>query len=329
MTMLDSSEPFAQLVQAADPLQADAACAMLPELNRAADVAALAKALRAFLPALTEATDVVNATAAMRDVGIFLGSIKRHGVEPLTAVPQLQPHLVRLGALTDMVPRDTIFHYTLWNPRDARQRMYTGDAEETHLIESVRMVLPDLRLAAALCVQLMDTPTIPLFEQLTAHLRPMVESMLFVKRSVSPEFFTHQLRPYLEDIVVGETRYFGPAAAQLPMWLFDLALWGARSDGDYQRFWEGLVPYALPEWRALHDRWRDREPLAQVVTDPIARDALADAIAVLVKFRGQHLSIAKQAYSVASRYEAGSGGGSVALLRQILDRTHDFGRRPS
>src|SRR3954465_5927738 len=113
-------EDFVNRARAADPLAIDLDCSRLPELNKQRDINGMASILRLragwFADAATATLD--DCVAAMRDLGIFLGSIKRHGVEPLEVVPELTPLLARLGARTDMVPRDTIFHYTLWNPTD-------------------------------------------------------------------------------------------------------------------------------------------------------------------------------------------------------------------
>ncbi|WP_159080866.1 monodechloroaminopyrrolnitrin synthase PrnB family protein, partial [Nocardia suismassiliense] len=124
-----------------DPLSADAVLARLPELNAAADVPQLVTSFRELLwrAREIELTDVADRLAAMRDVGMLLSSLQRHGVEPLEAAPEGTDALLAWGLSVDMVPRDTVLHYGVWNPRGKRQRMFLGDREENVIIDAVRV----------------------------------------------------------------------------------------------------------------------------------------------------------------------------------------------
>src|SRR5690242_13798452 len=101
-----------------DPLGADARLARLPDLNRDGDVAGLTATLRAIVPkmAWAQAMNMHEAIAALRDLGMVMASLKKHGCEPLEAVPEAEPPLLMLGEKTRMVPRDTVYHYSVWNP---------------------------------------------------------------------------------------------------------------------------------------------------------------------------------------------------------------------
>ncbi|GIG90428.1 monodechloroaminopyrrolnitrin synthase PrnB family protein [Plantactinospora endophytica] len=334
-------------VRTLDPLTADAACQHLRAMNRHADVPAITAALRALVPGTDEVAtySMDECVAAMRDLGMFLGSLKRHGVEPATVVPDVVPVLHELGRRTDMVPRDTVHHYTVWNPPGHRQRMYLGDPQENFLQESVRIVFPDLRGALDLCDVLSDTePTEPRFadlaDRLNDRLGAMVESIDLVVRHVSPLFFARDLRPYFEEITVDGRVLLGPAAAQVPLWLADQVVWASdRGDRDYTEFIRHSVPYSLPRWRDYYDRWTGRRSLVSRLVEayggsagarpgqesPALRrsaEALARVLRTVIVFRGRHLGIARQAYEVDVRlYPVGSGGASVDLLRQIIDLT--------
>ncbi|MBO0881383.1 MAG: DUF1864 family protein, partial [Mycobacterium sp.] len=135
----------AAMVAALDPLDADEVCAHLPAMNRRGEVSALATALRQIMPTAIQVAgfNALECLAAMRDIGMLLGSIKRHGVQPVAAVPEIEEVLLDLAMRTDLVPRDTLHHYTCWNPGGGtRRRMYTGDPQETHLIDAVRTAMP-------------------------------------------------------------------------------------------------------------------------------------------------------------------------------------------
>lgn len=334
-----------------DPLAADARCFAMRRQNEHADVPALVAVLRDLVPApeTVAGYSVEACVAAMRDLGMFLGSIKRHGPEPLPLVPEIAPILRELGRRTDMVPRDTVHHYCTWNPAGGRQRMYTGDIQEAYLQESVRMVFPHLREGLELAEQLSGTDVAePKFaditEELTDHVETMVSAIDMVVANVSPEFFARDLRAYFEEITVDGRVLLGPAAAQVPLWLIDQAIWASdNSEPEYEEFLRDSVPYSLPRWRELYDRWT---AVPSVVTRLVAAygddpdgaerrmpalrsstEALARLLRVIIVFRGRHLGIARKAYDADLRlYPVGSGGASVDLLRQIIDLTRATAR---
>ncbi|MFF7179125.1 monodechloroaminopyrrolnitrin synthase PrnB family protein [Streptomyces sp. NPDC008121] len=333
-------------IRAADPLGADALLAALPAMNADADVAALVVSLRTLVPDPDRAAEwnVEAALAAMRDLGILLGSLKRHGVQPVAAVPEVLPILELLGRRTDMVPRDTVHHYTTWNPLGPRQRMYTGHPMEGHLQEAVRMTFPGLVAALDTCARLARLePYDPGFavalDRLAHHVQSMVDSIDFTVAHVTPEFFALTLRPYFEEVEVAGRDYLGPAAAQVPLWLVDLTLWQCdRSHPDYDAFLDDSVQYSLPSWRDFHTRhiggvsavsklsaavsWENVERLPPQLE--ASAQALARVLKILKTFRARHIGIARKAYRDDLRlYDEGSGGAPIVLLRSILDLTRD------
>ncbi|TQK51751.1 uncharacterized protein DUF1864 [Streptomyces sp. SLBN-118] len=333
-------------IRAADPLGADALLAALPAMNADADVPALTVALRTLVPEpeRVAALGITDALAAMRDLGILLGSLKRHGVEPVAAVPEVLPVLEELGRRTDMVPRDTVHHYTAWNPLGARQRMYTGDIMESHLQDAVRMAFPSLVAALDTCAQLARCePYEPGFalalDRTAQHVQSMVDSIDFTIANVSPVFFATRMRSYFEEIDVGGTDYLGPAAAQVPLWLVDLTLWQCdRSNPAYDAFLDDSVRYSLPSWRAHYAAHKAGTSAVSKLSAAISWEAahrlppqlaasavsLARVLRILKTFRARHFTLARKAYSEDVRlYDVGSGGAPIELLRSVLDLTRD------
>jgi hypothetical protein len=329
-------------ISAADPLGADEACLRLPEMNAAADLPALVSALHELLPSHDdlERWDVYECLAAMRDIGFFLGSIKRHGREPIEVVPGLEPVLLELGCRTDMIPRDTAHHCTEWNPLGPRERSYTGDAQERCLMDSGRLFLPHLRLALALCGKLRhldpgQASFVASLEALAEELDHFGEAMTNVTTGMTPEFFARTLRPYYESIIVGGTAYTGPAGSGLPLYLVDLAVWASdRRDDVFDEFVRDAALLTVPPWRALvtasaqqaslvtmvTSRLRAVEPDAVPETLQRAAHALIRVLRALMVFRGRHMAMARKAYDEDMRlYPTGSGGGNIELLRAILD----------
>lgn len=332
------------VVAALDPLGCDAACRQLPAMNDSCDVSALVRALLEISPTTRAVAHYSPAEclAAMRDLGLFLGSIKRHGAEPLAVVPHLAPVLHELARRTDMIPRDTIHHYTEWNPVGPRQRTYTGRPPETVLIDSVRTVLPHLSNAIDLCGSLLElSPLAPSFASLLADLAQ--ETHFFghpiseVVTQVSPQFFAQVLRPYFEEITVDGTVYLGPAAANIPLFLVDLAVWASdHGQHSYTLFMQESARHTLPRWRVLLPLWNQQPSLVTRMTsllhalpaEPLptplreAASSLTTVLQNLLIFRGKHITIARQAYKEGvALYPTGSGGGDIDLLRSIIGLT--------
>lgn len=349
--MTDYRDPeLAHQVRALDPLHADDLLSGLPKMNRAGDRTALVMALTLLVDngLAQPIASLPEANAAMRDLGMVLGSMRRHGDEPADAVPRAEPLLLELAGRTGLVPRDMILHYTVWNPTGDRERTYTGDPMERALIESVRLVGGDLESAIERCDRILAAPTVEemsplLLDELAADLQCMVASMDMVIDEVRPEFFFTDIRPYLDPVRVDGASYFGAAAAQMPIWLIDQVLW-ASDDGhaEYRGFAASMLPYALPHWSEHYRAWtaqpslsgRIREALARYGTEdpPPHLERIAKAhtgvLRTLLTFRGRHMGITKRAYAGAPNM-SGSGGGSVALLQEIIELTRAHSRLTS
>ena len=333
-----------EYISSLDPFDGDELLSHLPEMNAMADLSAIANAAHTLLPDDRQVTaySFEECLAAMRDIGLLLGSIKRHGMQPMTLVPELEPVLLELGRRTDMIPRDTVHHYTEWNPRGKRQRMYTGEAQEEFLMNGARLSLPHLGQAVELCKVLTDlAPVEPLFaatlETLAEQIGFFDQAITEVVEKVTPEFFAQVMRPYYEEITVGGIDYLGPAAAHVPLFLVDLVVWASdHGDPVYDAFLHEAALHTLPHWRALVPIWEQKPSLVTQVHTAFAAvqhavvpqalqhamEALFKVLRTLVVFRGKHFGIARRAYRDELRlYELGSGGGSIGLLRTILDLT--------
>jgi hypothetical protein len=339
---LGASDEAIEQIKALDPLSADDDCSRLPEMNRRGDVGAIAAALRAAVPssAGVAAFSPLECLAAMRDLGMLLGSLKRHGVEPARAVPEVISALLELGRRTGMVPRDTVHHYATWNPQGHRRRTFTGDPQEAALQDSVRAAFPELRDGIEQCERLREVePEDPLFApgvaRLGAHVEALVGAFGAAARGVSPAFFARTLRAYFDRVDVGGTVYLGPGASQLPLWLIDQAVWASDSSSGpgYAEFVRDSALSGLPRWRGYFAAWAGRPSLVGRLTRAFreasaveglqgAADALACVLRAVVVFRGRHLAVVRQAYSAEVRVaESGSGGGSAELLSEILELT--------
>ncbi len=323
-----------------DPLEACALVRQLPALNRAANVEGLVQLLRDLCKKAGRLHwgSFEQAAAAMRDFGVCLGSLKRHGHEPLALVPQLEPVLRRLGKCTGLPPRDTLLHYTVWNPPGDRLRTYTGLPDEVQLIQSVRLAIPPLewtllRLAELHTVPLRAPDFVPLCTQVLSGLRQLVDSIVHAHRYVSPHIFASELRSYYDPILIGGKQYLGPGAVEMPLFVLDHLLWGSNSrEAGYVAFKELYVPYILPELRTLYRRHAGQPSLVDRVLDEVhtldepddtARagvHTLRALLDMLIRFRAPHLKLAEKSYNAESGNprQVGSGGFTLDMLAELL-----------
>lgn len=328
-----------------DPLSADALLANLPAMNAAADVRELAKSIRQLVGRAREVEllEVPDRLAAMRDVGMFLSSLQRHGVEPLEAVPEATDTLLAWGLSVDMVPRDTVLHYGVWNPPGKRQRTFLGAREENVLIDAVRvgtLLIDDIAPTLAGLAELRpsDTAFGEICHAAADQLETLPEVMHDVYRNVDPvEFYAARLGPFMTDVVVADRQYYGPAPVHVPLYLIDRLVWSSdHGDADLRYFQHDLVKYGLPQWRRLFEHIEGAPSLiTRLVREfdrptgpPATRvaDAMDGAIRImnaLVIFRSKHSLMAGGAYTDTSRYSTATAGVSPGLLEHILTLTRD------
>lgn len=327
-------------VRAADPLDLDAVFADLPVVNRAGDVATLTGWVAGVIDRGDPGWSVTEATAALRDAGMLAASLRRAGIEPSTAVPALEPLLLAWADRTGMVPRDTVVHYGLWNPPGGRERRFVDDGpQEGALIQSVRFSCRVLPLAgAALDVAWRHGVTSPTALDALGVTRDAVTAFAGeftrVRGIVDPHFFIERLRPYFDPFTVAGTAYNGPAAAFIPLYLVDELLWGGGPELSVVH--HEALRYGRPEWRAAFERvaargsvaaWlEDREPSEHTPQLRSALDITDAAVHALLRFRGQHVTTARQAYSSGGgHYDHGSGGFAPDDLRHVVDEERAAG----
>ncbi|HEY0652440.1 MAG TPA: monodechloroaminopyrrolnitrin synthase PrnB family protein [Chryseosolibacter sp.] len=289
------------------------------------------------LPDALENFTYEEAVATMRDLGIFIGILKKLGIEPVEVVPELEYVLLVLMVKTDLPPRDTLIHYTSWNPDGLRMRTYTGLADEKCLIESVKMAMPDL-FSAILDLQKLHSVDIsdPIFAILCQNVQEkisgMVRGIVHAKRNVSPAVFANELRFYYDPIKVDYGKdYIGPGAVEMPMFVFDHLLWSCDcSDEYYSKFKEGYLLYNLNFVGEIYWNFKNKPSLLSIAIERLKTSADASTLrsayqinqlgTILKSFRMPHKKLAENAYAHGEEHHKtkGSGGYSTNILEQIL-----------
>ena len=349
--MYVSSDPltYHEIIASLDPLSADEIMGRLPALNHSGDVPAIVELLTELLARVGDTARFgrLDAVAVMRELGFFLGSLRRHGLQPVREIPGLEPILERLAHMTDMPPRDTLLHCTVWNPPEPRMRRFTDYRDELCLLESVRRAMRPLE-SAIHCLQAAyeippNTPEfVSLCDVATKGLSHLVKNTLFARSNVSLSIFARELRPYFDSIVVADREYLGPGAVEMPVFLVDHILWSANTElpwlVDFKRRY---LPYILPSLRAVYRHFESRPSLIERVLRVAHQThaessrwraglaALRRVFSVLIQFRAPHTQLAGQAYAVESggSRDVGSGGYSPDVLREVLECTRQHRNR--
>src|ERR1043165_7293698 len=120
-----------KLIADLDPLCADPLMLQVPQLNNAGELKGLVALLQVLCGrAAIESRSYNEILAIVRDIGIVAGSIQRHGYSPVVLAPELESILLRAAQRTDLPARDTLMHYTVWNPNAPRLRTYPSHEQE-------------------------------------------------------------------------------------------------------------------------------------------------------------------------------------------------------
>jgi monodechloroaminopyrrolnitrin synthase len=322
-----------------DPLHFDEKIVTLHSLNQKRMTKEIVQMMYDLLPlpdALEQFT-YEEAIATMRDLGIFIGILKRHGIEPVEVVPELEYVLLVLMVKSDLPPRDTLLHYTSWNPTDHRIRTYTGSKDERSLIESVKIAMPDLLEAIVEMEKLhavdLTHPIFPMMcQNIQEKISAMVQGIVHAKRNVSPAVFANELRFYYDPIKVDYGKdYIGPGAVEMPMFVFDHLLWSCdTNDETYATFKEGYLLYNLGFINDIYWNFKGKPSLVSIVVEKLRNSPSQGLIRsahqlqqlgnILKSFRMPHKKLAQDAYAHSEEHNRskGSGGYSTHILDRIL-----------
>lgn len=343
-TDLRQSQARDQHVSELDPLAADAVLAIqLPAVNDSKDVNSLVAVANGITPSPQglDALNAIDAMAATRDLGMIVASLQRHQV-PLEVVPDLEPALLRLSATTGEVPRDTVTSYGTRNPLGERMRRFTNLPEEKLFIESFRNAMDQLvpcisALGDARDLSLDDPTYSELVAQAATEFGGMVNSIVAVRRHITPETFTFGLRPYFDPITIGGKEYMAPGGAQMPVLIVDLLLHASDSKlfEQYRPYLEDNLQYLPTEYRTLAQELIGRESLvtsavnevkgSHVHTDAQAQSlsALEGFVLTMNKFRVPHLKVAQANMAIRTETAKGSGGYRPDVLELLVEMTQN------
>jgi hypothetical protein len=332
-----------QKIANANPLNANEQMKLLAiynEMTKKSEITALFRRLLPNLQTVVEA-DFYDKMAIMRDLGMFLGSLKRHNIEPLQVVPEAEPILLQIANDTDMPPRDTLLHYSVWNPANENMRLYTTSFREAEIVKSLQLATPPLEKALHALDNLYNTHITnadfaKYCEIVTDELEFLIDAIVAVYRKVPPLYFLEDLRPYYEPVMIAGKPYGGPGAVEIPLFLVDHALWASENDRpEYLDMKERGLGNVLPHWRTMYFNLKGKPAIVTTVmenlkdanyeaeTAAIVRKnviALDKIFTQLISFRLPHLKIADISYGNNNpKFGKDKKGFGKSILAIILD----------
>jgi hypothetical protein len=337
-----------QQIVGADPLEADTAIAQLPYFNARGDTAALITGLQQLVSTAQQlpVMNYVAASAAIRDICMYAGSLMRFGMEPCEHVLDFTTTLLSLSLHADnTIPRDSFTDYALRNPSGSRARQFTALDEERIFIASLRSGMEALDI----CVEHMlyvyycvpgSSDFVEHCNAATNAFQTMIDAMVVVKRAISPETFTHFLRPYFEPFKVNGQPYGAPSGAEMSILNIDQILWGADCHDELYRNYFNANIIRLPAvYREISQLFTSRTSLMSKLSakmqpgqllSPVEQEsihALHRFLTKMYSFRMPHYKVAEDNVKLRLREMhgeqavKGSSGFGLDEVKYVLDQT--------
>lgn len=303
----------------------------------------IGEAVSQIQPTFIQSLREIESMAAARDLNMIASVATRFEI-PMRELPTLEELLLLLATRTNEVPTDTVFGYGTRNPPGTRRRSFTKSKEENLFIDSFSKGMSSITpsLAGLETVQSMDI-TNPRFSALvvesTGHFSEMQSSILEVREHITPEFFTHNLRPFFEPKTLRGNTYFAAGGAQMPVTMVDLILWGVEdTDRTYVGYRNENLRYLPRSYRSKVEVITSSPSILSQITEQVAsglhlsgQERALESITSLrqfadqiIKFRAPHLAIAKANMRIRSTDAVGSGGYDVRILEYLISRTKAF-----
>jgi len=337
-----------QTIAEADPLGADEIFLQLPELNEWHDTEGIRRALEQTV-AKTQSLpgrNFIYCNAAIRDLGILGGSLVRFGIEPADCVPGFSEALLVLAAdAAAQFPRDSFIDYTSRNPENERERTFTSLPQERVFIDSLRRGMSSLESCLA---DMLTACTFPISHQefttylqvATASFQIMIDSIVQVKREITPEVFTHHIRPFFEPFRVADRAFSAPSAAETPLLNIDQIIWGTDcTDELYTTYFRANIIRLPAVYQEISQTFVGQKSLMTMLKDRLAsaipltheeRCSIQELHHLLTKiytFRMPHYKVTEENVMLRQRERGedqevkGSGGFGLPETKYMLDQT--------
>jgi len=330
-------------VQALDPLGLDTLLSTLPTMVEGRELARILVALADAVAAMRRlaAPNKLAAFAALRDFEFLLASAHYLSPESYAQVTGLEEVLGRLAAVTETVPRGSVYTYGPCNPSGSRMRTYTATPEEQLFVTGLQASVRGLDQILRNLARIMTTPLDTLeFAEAAAAMRTELEPTITANRDMvrrmPPELFSRRIVVFFGPLDIGGHTCPGNTGAHMPTVGIDYLIFGVSAER-YKTYAETNLRAMLPQQRTLvRDAVRrsngrsmierlEDEVKRGVAHPKLANESLSELDGFLRRygtFRRIHLYLARTNLPLRP-IQTGSGGHDLSVLDRILSLTDE------
>jgi hypothetical protein len=336
------------VIAEADPLGVDGAFQLLPELNERNDIEGIERALELAIAQMQNLPEwnFIHCSAAIRDLSMFGASLVRYGREPANFVPGFSEALLALSAhVAAQIPRDSFIDYTSRNPRSGRERTFTSLTQEKVFIDSLRRGMASLdsclvNMLTACSFPILHPEFATHLHAATASFQMMIDSIVQVKRGITPEVFTHHIRPFFEPFHVVNRAFSAPSGAEMPILNIDQIIWGADcTDELYTAYFQANIIRLPAIYQEISHTFAVQKSFMTMLKDRLASalplsyeercsvQELHHLLTRMYTFRKPHYKVAednvilRQQEHGESQEVKGSSGFGLLETKYVLDQT--------
>src|SRR6266567_6475691 len=268
-----------QAIAEADPLGVDGVFQRLPALNERHDIGEVKRALELAVAQVQNlpAWNFTQCSAAIRDLSMLGASLVRFGREPADCVPGFSERLQALAAsVAASIPRDSFIDYTSRNPADERERTFTALPQERLFIDSLRRGMSALdtcliHLLLACNFSFAHQECATSLQAAAVGFQTMIDAIVQVKREITPEVFTHHIRPFFEPFRVAKRAFSAPSGAEMPILNIDQIIWGSDcTDELYTTYFRANIIRLPAIYQEISQTWAGQKPLITRLKDRLA-----------------------------------------------------------
>jgi len=345
---LRREEAINQAIAEADPLGADEIFLRLPELNEHKDTEEIKEALQQVVTKAQSLPELnfIHCSSAIRDISMLGASLLRFGIEPADCLPDFSEALMILSAnVATQIPRDSFIDYTSRNPGNDRKRTFTSLPQERIFIDSLRQGMSALdcclgNVMSACIYPFSSREFAAFFRSATDSFQMMIDSIVQVKRGITPEVFTHHIRPFFEPFRVGDKAFSAPSGAEMPILNIDQIIWGADCEDElYVTYFQANIIRLPAIYQEISQTLTGQKSLITLLKDRLAAgipfsyeeqmsiQELHHLLTRMYSFRMPHYRVAEDNVILRQRERGegqevkGSSGFGLVETKYVLDQT--------
>ncbi|HYU76741.1 MAG TPA: monodechloroaminopyrrolnitrin synthase PrnB family protein, partial [Ktedonobacteraceae bacterium] len=167
----------------------------------------------------------------------------------------------------------------------------------------------------------------------------MIDSIVKVKKKITPEVFTHSIRPFFEPFAVDGVAYSAPSGAEMSILNVDLIIWGLEcKDELYEKYVRANILRLPIIYQELCQQFEGLPSMMSRMQERLLSDtplnenehnsvqALYHLLTKIYSFRMPHYKVAEDNVKLRLKETGGaevkgSGGFGIDEVKYVLDQT--------